>query len=187
MRATRLSRTTGLASLKNLKSLTELDLYGARITDAGLVYLAALTGLTKLNLLGAAVTDAGLQHLARLRNLRELNLYRTKITNTGVERLKELRGLRSLDLRYTRVTAAGIAALRSSLPECRISYIDVSVRPVNARSGPPPANVAAWVRSRGGKSKWGHGVIREISLAATATSDKDMERLRGCGHCSALT
>ncbi|MGH9662643.1 MAG: leucine-rich repeat domain-containing protein, partial [Bryobacteraceae bacterium] len=160
----------GLAHLESLAALQELDLEGTQITDAGLAHLRGLVKLTRLNLMGADVTDAGLAHLSALKALEELNLYRTKVTNAGLDGLKRLARLEEVDLRYTRATRSGVEALRAALPRIRVAFLDSSARtstPVPARG---PGDLAAWVRTMGGKS-----TATEISLASTAASDAHLE------------
>jgi hypothetical protein len=53
----------GLAHLKGLAELRELDLRSTKVTDAGLVHLKALTGLRKLDLRHTGVTAAGVRSL----------------------------------------------------------------------------------------------------------------------------
>ena len=84
-------------------NLTDLNLSGTDVTDAGLVHLAGLTNLTWLNLGSCPrVTDRGLAPLASLTNLRWLGLaYTGLMASTGV-------------------TDAGVAALKAKLPGCTI-------------------------------------------------------------------
>ena len=110
-----------IAPLKDVTSLTDLNLAGTKITDAGLAAVAALTNLTRLHLELTSVTDAGLAHLKRLSNLSYLNLYGTAVTDAGLENLKELRNLRHLYVWQTKVTEAGAKNLKEALPSVEIS------------------------------------------------------------------
>ena len=56
----------GLARLKGLTKLSELDLLETQVTDAGLVHLKGLTNLSDVDLRGTRVSDAGLVHLKGL-------------------------------------------------------------------------------------------------------------------------
>ena len=90
---------SGLQSLKEIKTIQEVDLAGTQITDAGLENLAGLTGLTRLELNNTSISDAGLVHLKGLTNLKSLSLGDTSVTDAGLlEHLKDLKNLTDLDL-----------------------------------------------------------------------------------------
>lgn len=112
---------TAIASLKDIGSLTDLNLAGTKITDAGLAAIEGLTYLTRLHLELTAVTDAGLAHLKNLTNLSYLNLYGTGVTDAGLDQLKGLRNLKHLYLWQTKVTEEGAKKLQASLPGLQIS------------------------------------------------------------------
>ncbi|MDW7996018.1 MAG: hypothetical protein RMI91_15330 [Gemmatales bacterium] len=105
---------------RNAEEVTELDLSGTRVTDAGLKELAALKKLTELNLQRTPITDAGLKELAALQNLRKLQLWNTRITDAGLKELARLKSLAVLCVGGTKVTQRGIAELREALPHCEI-------------------------------------------------------------------
>jgi hypothetical protein len=73
----------------DLAQVSELNLEGTQVTDAGLAHLAGLTALERLWLIGTQVTDAGLAHLSRLTALEVLWLDDTQVTDAGVRKLKE--------------------------------------------------------------------------------------------------
>jgi len=110
-----------IAPLKEVSSLTDLNLAGTKITDSGLAAVAALTNLTRLHLELTSLTDAGLAQLKRLANLNYLNLYGTAVTDAGLEHLKGLRNLRHLYVWQTKVTDAGAKNLKAALPNLDIS------------------------------------------------------------------
>ena len=110
----------GLAHLRELPNLKELDLRGTPITDAGLMLLGGLHQLRSLCLRHCRVSDAGLAHLRELAELRVLDLQGTQVTDAGLVHLRGMVGLRILDLKDTAVTGAGIAALHRALPRTRI-------------------------------------------------------------------
>ncbi|MHB8521616.1 MAG: c-type cytochrome domain-containing protein [Limisphaerales bacterium] len=110
-----------LAPLKDVLSLTDLNLAGTKVTDAGLAALEGLTNLTRLHLEHTKITDAGLAHLKKLVNLAYLNLFDTPVTDAGLESLKGLTGLKHLYLWQSKVTAAGTAKLHQALPDVEIS------------------------------------------------------------------
>jgi Leucine-rich repeat (LRR) protein len=84
------------------------------ITDSGLAYLKALPQLTQLDLGSCSLTDAGLAHLKALSNLAILGLsYCNRITDAGLKHLRGLPRLQKLDLQgCVKVTHGGVARLR---------------------------------------------------------------------------
>lgn len=106
----------GLASIKALPKVVQLDLKDTQITDAGLANLAGIATLNRLHLEKTKITDAGLAHLKDLANLEYLNLYGTAVTDAGLEHLKGLKNLKKLYVWQSQVTDAGIAKLKEALP-----------------------------------------------------------------------
>ncbi|HEX5446153.1 MAG TPA: hypothetical protein VFW87_20160 [Pirellulales bacterium] len=106
----------GLAQVKTLPKVVQLDLKDTQVTDEGLAHLAGMTSLVKLHLEKTKVTDAGLAHLKDLANLEYLNLYGTAVTNAGLEHLKGLKNLKKLYVWQTQVNDEGIAKLKEALP-----------------------------------------------------------------------
>lgn len=72
---------------QDLRFLTELDLAGSRITDAGLGHLARLPGLQRLDVSRTPITAAGLSVLDRLSAMTWVNVGQTKIGWWGRWRL----------------------------------------------------------------------------------------------------
>ena len=125
----------GLARLKELRHLRNLDLIGDDSVAAGLEHITALTQLEELNLsntdvgdaelerlkgmaqlrylglVGTRITDAGLRHLEGLTRLEDLTLNKTQIGDAGVQHLKGLKQLKRLGLGNTRVTDASLEHL----------------------------------------------------------------------------
>ena len=110
----------GVAQLKGIPEIGELDLSNTLVTNKGLSYLSGMTQLTKLRLCSTKITDAGLRNLSGLTELRELWLINTKITDAGLKNLKSLCALEELALDDTLVTDAGVNELQQSLPNCGI-------------------------------------------------------------------
>src|SRR5436190_9283801 len=110
-----------IAPLKDMTSLTDLNLAGTKITDGGLATIEGLTYLTRLHLELTSITDAGLAHLKKLTNLNYLNLYGTAVTDAGLDHLKGLRHLKHLYVWQTKVTEAGAKNLTAALPGLEIS------------------------------------------------------------------
>ena len=94
-----------------LEEVTELDLGGSAVTDAGLAALRRAMRLESVSLAGTTVTDAGVQHLRTCERLRRVDLQHTR---TGDGALQVLAGLPDLaDLRTgVAVTDPGLELLR---------------------------------------------------------------------------
>ena len=92
--------------------VVRVNLFGTKITDAGMADLKGLTNLQKLNLDGTSVTDAGIVHLVGLTKLTHLSLP-YEITDAGLVHLKGLTTLQELNLGSTQVTDAGLVHLLS--------------------------------------------------------------------------
>lgn len=110
-----------IAPLKDVTSLTDLNLAHTKVTDAGLAAIAGLSNLTRLHLEQTSITDAGLAHLKGLTRLHYLNLYGTQVTDAGLEQLKALKSLKRLYLWQSKVTDAGVESLQKALPDLQIS------------------------------------------------------------------
>jgi Leucine-rich repeat (LRR) protein len=102
----------GLEHLKGLANLKTLFLADTQVTAAGLEHLKGLTKLRVLYLGDTQVTDAGLVHLKGLTKLEYLNLSRTQVTDAGLEHLKGLTSLESLGLFSNQITDAGLVHLK---------------------------------------------------------------------------
>jgi internalin A len=119
----------GLARLKELTKLRNLDLDGTKVTDAGLVHIKGLP-LEGLYLNDTQISDAGLAPLSDLRYLRGLDLANTLVTDEGLVHLKHCRWLFTLDLRGTKVSDSGLAHLAvpasSSLQELNLAHTQIT-------------------------------------------------------------
>jgi hypothetical protein len=125
------------------RTVSEIDLYNSKITDADLVHLKTLDQIYGLTLLETPITDSGLVHLKGLSRLKRLSLWvtqisdaglkqleglplealilsETKVTDAGLQNLKGLKELQELYLEKTKVTDKGVADLQKVLPKCRI-------------------------------------------------------------------
>ncbi|HYT91301.1 MAG TPA: protein kinase [Gemmataceae bacterium] len=104
--------SAGLVHLKGLTQLIGLNLCGTRVGDDGLAHLRGLTNLQELALADTEVGDAGLIHLKGLTQLVDLHLGRTQITDVGLSRLQGLTRLTKLNLCQTRLRGSGLAHLK---------------------------------------------------------------------------
>jgi len=106
-----------LVALKNLQSL---NLWGTKVTNAGLGYLHS-ADLHALQLSGKHVTDETLAMLKEFPNLKELNLAITKVTDAGVVHLEAMKRLRWLTFESTGPTESAIIELKHALPHLKVT------------------------------------------------------------------
>lgn len=113
----------GLRHLAHLSSLRRLDLFGARVGDAGMALLVSLKHtLRALDVCSGGVSDAGVVHVAKLTLLETLNLSQNwRITDASIAPLCSLPHVQSLGLSGTRVTGAGVLLLESLAPPTLLS------------------------------------------------------------------
>ena len=90
------------------------------MSDAGLIHLKEMTKLTQLGLYGTRVSDAGLVHLKGLTNLARLGLRDTRVSDAGLRDLVNL-PLTGIDLDSSRLSAHGFASLRRAFPLAEIT------------------------------------------------------------------
>ena len=102
--------------IANATNLSELNLEGSLVSDAGAARLASLKKLWLLNLARSKVSDRGMASLASLPKLFHLDLADTAVSDRGLREIAKVSGLVILDLSRTRVTMEG---LRTSLPKMR--------------------------------------------------------------------
>jgi hypothetical protein len=110
----------GLAHLRHVWALRDLDLYRTGVGDHGLLHLRRLHSLERLHLGMTKVRGPGLVHLRTLQSLRWLSLEDTEADDDAVALLADLPSLREVVLRGTRATSAGVAFLRRANPACRV-------------------------------------------------------------------
>jgi Leucine-rich repeat (LRR) protein len=108
----------GLAKQKTLKSIFISE---SKVADTGLQLLCDnLRHLTELNVSGSKVTDAGMMALRRAERLQKLWLDGTSITDASIESLRKLSALTELYIRRTNLTPQAIATLEKTLPRCKV-------------------------------------------------------------------
>lgn len=106
----------GLAAIRPLRRLRELDLYHSSVTDEGLRHLAGMVELREVHLGATRVEGPGLRWLAGLPHLEKLNLHDTDIDDAAVPLLLAFRGLQRLCVCRTLLSVKGLAALRAGFP-----------------------------------------------------------------------
>lgn len=110
----------GLAKLRSLMDLKELNIYSIVLNDSHLAQISKFGQLTSLNFTrphvstayGPTFTDAGLKSLTLLTNLEELSLGSCpNFTDLGLKHVGGLTKLRVLNLSSTKVTDKGLIEL----------------------------------------------------------------------------
>ena len=104
---------TGLSPLARLTGLHSLSLFDCpALTDSGLANLRGLSELDELNIGGASFSDAGIEQLRSLRNLRTLTLWSVPLSDRSARTIGDLSTLRVLMLMPAgKITDQGLAAL----------------------------------------------------------------------------
>jgi internalin A len=116
----------GMQEIKNLRGITELNLYYAEyVTDEGVAAIKDWKKLRRLNLHGTKVGDTGLEHISGIAPLESLNVGSTLMTDVGLERLTMLPNLKELTMGGNELGDAGLQALRQ-MPG--LTYLDLSGR-----------------------------------------------------------
>src|SRR5215471_387633 len=122
----------GMSELKNLRNVTDFDLYFAEyVTDEGVAAIKDWKRLKHLNLHGTKAGDTALEHIAGLTLLESLDVGSTLMTDVGLERLTSLTNLRALTMGGNELGDAGLQALRQ-MPT--LTYLDLSGRNGNDKN-----------------------------------------------------
>ena len=122
----------GLQEIKNLKGITDFNLYFAEyVTDEGVAYIKDWKRLKRLNLHGTKASDTALEHIAGINTLEFLDVGSTLMTDVGLERLTSLTNLRELTMGGNELGDAGLQALRQ-MPT--LTYLDLSGRTGNDKN-----------------------------------------------------
>ena len=106
-----------LPAVNCLRSLRILGLFYTDTTDAGLAELRELDELKQLDLAGLQITDAGISEIIRHRRLGSLDLNSTPVGDFRIQRLWQLPNLTTIRLCNARITdddLQGIGASTSS-------------------------------------------------------------------------
>jgi Leucine-rich repeat (LRR) protein len=103
----------GMAELKNLANVTDLNLYYSEyVTDQGVAAIKNWKKLKRLNLHGTKSADTALEHIAGITSLESLDFGSTLMTDVGLERLTTLTNLKELTMGGNELGDAGLQALR---------------------------------------------------------------------------
>lgn len=115
----------GIAPIACLTRLNCLRLNNANnVTNRGIKNLSSLTELNLLDLSGTGITDQGLSDLRTLDQLEILGLDNTRVSDRGIMELRGLKRLRLLKLQGTKVTSKGVTLLQNEIPNCQIVFGD---------------------------------------------------------------
>ena len=113
----------GLRGLARLSRLRSLDLSRTQVSAKGIRELAGLANLERLTLWHAVnIQDDAGAALASMRNLKVLDLSETRITDATLSALASARGLRQIYLSGTTATPEGVQAFQRTHPECQVSW-----------------------------------------------------------------
>ena len=122
----------GMQEIKNLRGVTDLNLYFAEyVTDEGVAAIKDWKRLKRLNLHGTKAGDSALDHIAGLTLLESLDVGSTLMTDVGLERLTGLTNLRALTMGGNELGDAGMQALRQ-MPN--LTHLDLSGRQGNDKN-----------------------------------------------------
>jgi hypothetical protein len=159
----------GLAELRGMSRLEGLALGSIDITDGGLPNLQGLTHLSRLCLANARIGDAGLCYLSGLVRLQTLDLSRTQIGDAGLPNLGGLSRLQTLDLSQTKITGAGLSYLECltqlrSLGLCRCPITDAAGCKLGVLVG-----------------------LQQLDLSCTDAGDRTLQHLSGLRNLEKLS
>jgi hypothetical protein len=167
--------------------ITECDLDGSGVSDAGLAEVAKFPNLVKLNLLACTlITDNGLAAIKDLQKLEVLVLERCTISDAGLIHLRKLSNLRILNLNQTAVTDAAFLKLTpTSLAHLEELYL-TSVKVDGSCFRRVSLGDSLRVLVAGGTSLGlnldilkTHRNLEEVNLYGAQVSDKTVVALKG--------
>lgn len=118
-------RDDDLAFMQSFPEISQLDLSGTLITDAGMTNLLHLRSLNRISLSRTRVTDAGtkfLQHMSGYHIV--IDLSDTAIGDKTVENLPASDVIFNLDLRRTKITDKALATLATRTNEIWDMFLD---------------------------------------------------------------
>ena len=167
--------------------ITECNLDGSGVTDAGLAEVAKFPNLVKLNLVACTlITDNGLAAIKDLQKLEILVLERCAISDAGLVHLRKLSNLKVLNLNQTAVTDAGFLKLApTSLAHLEELYL-TSVKVDGSCFRRVPLGDSLRVLVAGGSSLGlnldilkSQRNLEEVNLYSAQVSDKTVVALKG--------
>jgi hypothetical protein len=158
----------GMAHLKGLMELEDLELGHTRVTDAGLDSLTSCKRLKHLYFDSSQITNVGVAKLGSRHPLESLKLKSSLVTDAGLEALKPLTGLNSLWLDETKIGDAGLAHLKGHTELVCLQLSGTKI-------------TDAGLTHLAGLKK-----LRYLSLERTAVTDAGLEYLRDLNELDSL-
>jgi Leucine-rich repeat (LRR) protein len=129
--ATRITDAS-MEAFGGFSKLTWATLNLTGLSDKGVACLKDAKQLTYLGLNGSKITDQSAEVFATMENLEELTLNETSFTDGGLDRLiQTVPKLRTFELKKTKVTKEGIQRFHASHPQCRVSWDEGELEPVD--------------------------------------------------------
>lgn len=101
--------------------LTELSLFGVKVTSECGKRLAKMPSLTDLNLSRTLVDDRVMASIVQLTDLQALSLSETAISDAAEQEFLQLKRLKELDVSATKMTQSCIERLKKSRPSLNVS------------------------------------------------------------------
>ncbi len=172
----------GMAALAGLRRLDSLHLAFAEVDDS-IEKLAASRTLRQLNLLRATVTDARAASIAKIKTLRVLVLSYTPITDGALAHVSALPQLATLELTRTRITDDGVKALGQTRSLVVLDLTDTATTDdaLDALAGLPKLASLVLrgtkVTDAGAAKLARMKSLKHIDLAATAVTDEALKAL----------
>jgi len=126
----------GFQNISRLRHLTWLNICDTNATDVEMSLVAKLRKLESLTVSGKELTDQGVATLSVLGNLRHLSFHQQPITDESLRHIGRLTRLESLDIMKTKITGAGfhhLSRLRN-LKNLRLGGLGASMNDEDAEA-----------------------------------------------------
>ncbi|MBL8848689.1 MAG: hypothetical protein JNG89_03355 [Planctomycetaceae bacterium] len=118
-----------LKKLEQFRKFNSLSINGASVTDDGLRAFSNVRHLETLQLKDVAISPRGIANLERMTKLKTLKLSGDFVTDAHLRELHDVQTLIQIELLNTNTTNDGRNALAGALPECRITWEPLKLRP----------------------------------------------------------
>jgi internalin A len=175
----------GLAHLRGLTALKDLDLSFTGATGAGLRHLVGMTRLKKLQLPFGPIADADLVHLKGLTALEWLQGGRSHpdISDAGLAQLEGLVNLKTLSIVSPRITSVGLVAIRDMkrLQRLNLRHCGITdLAPIRHLAGLTSLNLSSNPIDDAGLADVGvFKGLTELHLDGTGISDAGLAHVAG--------
>lgn len=120
----------GFQNISRLRHLTWLNICDTNATDVEMRLVAKLRKLESLSVSGKELTDQGVATLSVLGNLRHLSFHQQPITDESLRHIGRLHRLESLDLMKTKINGSGFQHLSRlrNLTNLRLGGLGASMK-----------------------------------------------------------